>query len=342
MPRTLLTGANSFVGAHVINSLIAAGYDVVGTVRRENLTSEILALHPEWKEKLELIVVKNYADESVWDHVFETYQLDHIVHVAAPLVDIPGETDYDRDFLTPNVENNLALLRSAKRIAPTVKSVAVTGSINALTTGSPEELLAGPITNETWLPITREQAREVNNNYISYCSGKKEGELALWDFVKAEKPPFSVTVFLPALIFGPPLQPIKDLRSSLNYSTNVIYSFFNGTHETIPATSFPSFVDVRDLADAHVKALTTPAAANRRLLVNGKPMTYTSLVHALAEAIPELEGRLPADSGEDAKVTPARIEAEADNELLGLKFRTVEETMADTARRILELEKLET
>jgi nucleoside-diphosphate-sugar epimerase len=215
----------------------------------------------------------------------------------------------------------------------------VTGSVNAMTTGMPEELRAGPITNETWLPISQEKAREMNNAYISYCSGKKEGELAIWDFVKTEKPSFAVTVFLPALIFGPPLQPVKGIKS-LNYSTNVIYSFFNGTNETIPATSFPSFVDVRDLADAHVKALTMPEAAGRRLLINGKPMTYTMLVHALAK-VPELAGRLPADSGEDANVTPAHIVAEPDNELMGLKFHTVEETMADTARRLLELEKLE-
>lgn len=233
--------------------------------------------------------------------------------------------------------SNLALLRSAHRSAPTLKSIAVTGSVNAMTTGSPEELLAGPLTSETWLPITQEQAREANNVYISYCSGKKEGELAIWDFVKTAKPDFTVTVLLPALIFGPPLQPLRGGVKGLNYSTNVIYSLINGTNATIPATTFPSFVDVRDLAEAHVKALTTPGAANRRLLVDGKAMTYTGLVHALAK-VPELKGRLPAESGEDAKVTPARFEADADNELLGIKFHTIEETMADTARKLLELE----
>lgn len=339
MPATLLTGANSFVGAHVINSLIAAGHAVVGTVRRENLIEQIYALHPEWKDKLELIVVKDYADESGWDGVFAKYSVDHIVHVAAPLLDNPANTDYTRDYLKPTVDGNLALLRSAHQRAYSVKSIAVTGSVNALTTGSPEELLAGPITNETWLPISQEQAREINNAYISYCSAKKEGELAIWDFVKTEKPSFAVTVLLPALIFGPPLQPVKSLKS-LNYSTSVIYSFINGTYDSIPATTFPSFVDVRDLADAHVKVLTDEKTANRRLLINGKPMTYTMLVHALA-TVPELAGRLPADSGEDSRVTPAKIDADADNRLLGLTFRTVEETMADTANRLLELERRE-
>jgi nucleoside-diphosphate-sugar epimerase len=236
--------------------------------------------------------------------------------------------------LTSN--SNLALLRSAHRNAPTLKSVAVTGSVNALTTGMPDELKE-PLTNESWLAITQEQARAANNAYISYCSAKKEGELAIWDFVKTEKPVFTITVLLPALIFGPPLQPLAHGVKSLNYSTNVIYGFFNGSNDTIPATSFPSFVDARDLADAHVKALTNAAAANKRLLINGKPMTYTMLVHALAK-VPELEGRLPAESGEDKNVTFARLEADKDNELLGMNFRTVEQTMADTARRILELE----
>ncbi|KAK3349304.1 hypothetical protein B0T25DRAFT_547663 [Lasiosphaeria hispida] len=340
MPLTLLTGANSFVGAHVINSLIAAGHNVIGTVRRGNLIEEIFAIHPEWKEKLEIIVVKDYAEESSWDEVFKKYPFDHIVHVAAPLLDAPTNTDYERDFLKPTVDGNRAILQSAARNAPSLKSIAVTGSVNALTTGMPDELLKGPITNETWLPISQDEARAANNNYISYCSAKKEGELAIWDFVKTAKPTFSVTVLLPALIFGPPLQPVRGGVKGLNYSVNVIYSFFNGSQTTIPATSFPSFVDVRDLADAHVKALTHAPAANRRLLINGKPMTYTQLVHALAK-VPELAGRLPADSGEDANVTFAKFEADADNELLGIKFHTVEETMADTARKLLELEKLD-
>src|SRR3954463_1026183 len=96
--------------------------------------------------------------------------------------------------LTSETQSNLAILRSAHRAASaSIKSIAITGSVNALTTGSPEEPGGGPLTNKTWLPITQEQAREANNPYISYCSAKKEGELAVWDFVKTEKPSFTVT-----------------------------------------------------------------------------------------------------------------------------------------------------
>jgi len=82
MPTTLMTGANSFVGAHVINSLIAAGHKVVGTVRRDGLAEQLFALHPEWKDQLEIIIVKDYQDESNWDAVFQKYALDHVrLHV---------------------------------------------------------------------------------------------------------------------------------------------------------------------------------------------------------------------------------------------------------------------
>ncbi|KFY11879.1 hypothetical protein V492_04209 [Pseudogymnoascus sp. VKM F-4246] len=338
MPSTLLTGANSFVAAHIIDALIKAGHHVTGTVRRAAAGDEILALHPEWKSRLDIIIVEDITNEASWDSIFEEIRdFNHVVHVAAPLLDNPENTDYDRHYLKPSVEGNLALLRSAKNNAPNLKSIVVTGSINASTTGSPEELLAGPLTNSTWLSITQEQARAMNDPYISYCSGKKEGELAIWDFVKKNTPKYSVTVLLPALIFGPPIEPLKGGVKGLHYSSSIIYSLFNGSNSTIPATTFPSYIDVRDLADAHVKALNEPKVANKRLTIGGNKMTYTALVHALAK-VPELEGRLPADSREDQKVIPANIIAEEGNEALNMTYRSLDETMADTARRILELE----
>lgn len=221
--------------------------------------------------------------------------------------------------------------------APSVKSIVVTGSINACTTGAPEELSAGPLTNSTWLAITPEVAREKNNAYISYCSGKKEAELAIWDFMKKHSPKFTVTVFLPALIFGPPIEPLKGGAKGLHFSSGLIYNLFNGTNATVPPTTFPSYIDARDLADAHVKALTEPKVANKRLTIGGQGVTFTEIAHALAK-IPELRDRLPSESEENLKVTPARIDAEEGNTALNMTFRSFDETMIDTAKKILELE----
>ena len=104
MPHTLVTGANSFVAAHVINTLIAEGHTVTGSVRRESAGESVLAEHPEWKGKLDFVKIEDYAADGIWDAVFKSKPIDHIVHVAAPLLDNPANTDYDRDFLKQSVD----------------------------------------------------------------------------------------------------------------------------------------------------------------------------------------------------------------------------------------------
>jgi nucleoside-diphosphate-sugar epimerase len=94
---------------------------------------------------------------------------------------------------------------------------------------------------------------------------------------------------------------------------------------------------VRDLAEAHLKALTTPEAANKRFLIGGaQRFTHTMAVHIVAQ-IPEITGRVPKDSGEEPVVL--RAETEETDRILGMKYRSAEETFFDTAKRILELEK---
>ncbi|KAF2497940.1 NAD(P)-binding protein [Lophium mytilinum] len=348
MPHTLVTGANSFVAAHIINELIAQGHTVTGSVRRTAAGDALLAENPEWAGKLDFVVVEDYAKDGAFDAIFQAKDYDHIVHVAAPLFG-EKQTDFDRDFLRPGVDGNLVLLKGAKAHAPTLKSVVITGSINSLTGGSPAENDSTEYTNDFWNPVTPEVARESGDQYVMYQSSKKEGELAVWEFVKNEKPQFSVTVLLPSLIFGPPLQPLPDLKH-INFSVGVVYNFFNGTFIETPQTHaaglFPSYIDARDLATAHVRALTTPGAANKRFLVGGAELTSTLIVETLRGLVekgelPELKGRLPKNTGKDTDLSLARIGVKEGNDVLGLSFRSAEETFGDLAKKVLELEKKE-
>lgn len=182
-----------------------------------------------------------------------------------------------------------------------------------------------------------EDAIKAQHPYISYCVAKAESEKAIWKYVKEEKPAYSVTVLLPALIFGPPIQPVKSLKK-INYSTDTFYSLFNGTHEVTPPTTFPAYIDVRDLATAHVKSLATPLVFNQRLIVGGSPFSTQIAVNAL-KLVPELTGRLPKDNDEVTLVVKFGDVKEW-NEKLGLLVRTPEQTFGDAARRILDLEKV--
>ncbi|CZR56737.1 related to flavonol reductase/cinnamoyl-CoA reductase [Phialocephala subalpina] len=334
MPSTLLTGANGFVAAHILNQLIASGHTVIGSVRSLSKGQAILASHPEYKDHLSFVEISDYAKEGVWDEVFKNNEIDFVVHSAAPLLDGEGNTDFERDFLKPSVDGGLELLKSASKYGKNVKAIVVTGSVNAMTTGM--DINERTFNSSAWLPLTIADAIKAQHAYISYCVAKAESEKAIWKYVEENKPSYTVSVLLPSLIFGPPIHTVKDLKK-INYSSDVFYSLFNGTYEVVPETSFPSYIDVRDLAEAHIKALTAPEVANRRFLVGGKKYSSQIAVDAL-KSVPELKGRLPKDGDEVEKV--ARFDdVEEWNGKLGLKLRTEEETFGDAARRILELEK---
>jgi nucleoside-diphosphate-sugar epimerase len=110
MPHTLVTGANSFVAAHVINELISTGHTVTGAVRRSSAGSALLVENPEWVGKLDFVTVEDYTHEGAFDDIFKKREYDHVIHTAAP---VPGSTaiDYDEDFLRPGVQGNLVLLK---------------------------------------------------------------------------------------------------------------------------------------------------------------------------------------------------------------------------------------
>ncbi|KAH8653196.1 hypothetical protein BGZ60DRAFT_436110 [Tricladium varicosporioides] len=333
MPKTLVTGANGFFAAHIIDQLIAEGHDVTGSVRSESKGKQILSRHPEYEGHLDFVLVSDYTISGTWDAAFQKTAFDYVIHTAAPLLDDPRNVDFDENFLNPSVKGSTELLKSASTYGKNVKAVVVTGSVNAITTG--EDVATRVYNSEEWLPLSIEDARKAQNPYYSYCVAKAESEKAIWQYVKTEKPQYSVTVLLPALIFGPPIQPISDLKK-MNYSTDVFYSLFNGTYDVTPPTSFPSYIDARDLAAAHIKSLTTPAVFNQRLIVGGLSYSSQLAVNAL-KTVPELAGRLPKDNDE---LTPVAKFGDVKewNEKLNLQLRTPDQTFGDMARTILELE----
>lgn len=150
---------------------------------------------------------------------------------------------------------------------------------------------------------------------------------------------------MPALILGPPPS-----LEQLNLSVGLVYRFFNGSFDELPDTYaaglFPSYIDVRDLASAHVRALTSTAAANKRFLVGGAELTSTLILTTLANLVEkgelqELKGCLPIDKGKDiqSSLSLPQFGADEGNKALGLSIRSAEETFRDLAKKIIALRK---
>jgi hypothetical protein len=136
---------------------------------------------------------------------------------------------------------DIELLKSAKAYGSSIKTIAFVGSVNSVTDGTAESIAKKVFTSKDWIPYTVEQAQTMQNSFVSYCVAKKEAEKAVWNFVETEKPHFNVSVFLPCLIFGPAIHYVNSMKK-INYTNDIIYSYFNGTNESIPPTPFPSYV----------------------------------------------------------------------------------------------------
>lgn len=104
--------------------------------------------------------------------------------------------------------------------------------------------------------------------FVAYCASKIFAEKAAWDFVKSKKAHYNLTVILPTYITGPSILPLKKIPDSLSFSNKFIYG---GLEDVKPApTDFPFWVDVRDVAKAHIAALERPDTNGKRFLVKGE------------------------------------------------------------------------
>jgi len=112
MPSTLLTGANSFFAAHLLNQLISDGHIVTGTVRSLSKGEQLLKVHPEWTDKIRFVEVSHLSQRGAWDGVIQEGNFDYVIHNAAPMPDSRIATDFDRDFLEPNVAGYVHYVRS--------------------------------------------------------------------------------------------------------------------------------------------------------------------------------------------------------------------------------------
>ncbi|KIW34972.1 uncharacterized protein PV07_01701 [Cladophialophora immunda] len=339
---TLLTGGSGFVGATVLDELLAQNHNVVIAVRSPSSAESLLANNPSWPvSKIKIHPVPDFTVPGAFDSVFQAHpDIEYIVHVAAPMVDIPDSTSFEESFEKPNVLGNLGLLQSAKAYGKNVRAVSVTGSLNAITLGNQEDIKSRVFGSGEWLPLGREDAVQAESNYISYCVGKKLAEQAIWKFVEEEKPSFTVTNFMPPLIFGPMLQKVGGVEK-INFSNGLIYGIMNsrkGEGGKVPATAFPGCIDVRDLAKVQIAALRNPRAANKRFVV-GHPMIFNQIADALRkESALNISDRIGEDNDEASTLTLPRLDTKDVDEVFQYEWTPLEVTVRDTAAALLKIE----
>ena len=265
MEKVLVTGASGFIAEHCIIELLKNGYSVKGSLRSMNREQEVRdAVKTETDDanlefcKLDLLEDDGWED-AMWD-------CDYLMHVASPFV-IEDPKD-ENELIKPAKEGTLRALNAAKKAG--IKRVVLTSSVAAVNS----HMMSGTSDHTTWT--------DINSKYVTpYQKSKTIAEKAAWDFYNNQDSNnrMELAVINPGGVMGPQLG--NDLGGA---STQIVSQLISGKFPMIPALSFP-FIDVRDVAILHLKAMTTPEADGKRFIAaHSKPTWMYQVAEVLSAA----------------------------------------------------------
>lgn len=282
---------------------------------------------------LSYVVVEDIAKKGAFDEAVKSNPpFDAVIHTASPFY--IGHEDPVKEFLDPAIKGTTGILKAIKAHAPEVKRVVVTSSFAAIVNPNSH----AKVYNETiWNPVTPEEALQPA---FTYRASKTFAEKAAWDFVEREKPNFALATLCPPLVLGPVIHHLSSL-DSINTSNARIRDIIQGKYrDELPGSGVYIWVDVRDLGEAHVKSIELAEAAGERFLLTAGYFSNKQIVEAVRESYPGLESKLPSkDAPDDLPSDIYGIDNSKSLNILGLKYRTLKESVADTVKSLQEVGK---
>jgi nucleoside-diphosphate-sugar epimerase len=271
----LVTGGSGFLGTHCILRLLDEGYRVRTTVRS-------LSREPDVRKMLEVgganpgeslsFVVADLNSDSGWAEAIDGCEF--VLHVASPFP--ANSPKHEDELIVPAREGTLRVLRFARDKG--VKRVVLTSSFAAI--GYNNKPQSQSYSEKDWTNLSNSRLR-------AYVKSKTLAERSAWDFINREGGTLELSVINPVAIFGPVLGP--------DYSTSIqmIRRLISGSIPGCPRLSY-SIVDVRDVADLHVRAMANPAAKGDRFLaVAGESMTIQQIAYTLRSYMGKAAERVP-------------------------------------------------
>jgi nucleoside-diphosphate-sugar epimerase len=276
MTRTILvTGGSGFIGSRTILQLLAAGYDVRTTVRsltREGDVRAMLAAGGARGADRLSFVAADLERDAGWSEAIAGCE--YVLHVASPFP--PGVPTREDELIVPAREGALRVLRAARDAQ--VRRVVLTSSFAAIGYGhAPQE---APFDETSWTDLA---GRDVG----PYVKSKTLAERAAWDFVDREGGGLELAVVNPVGVLGPVL--------GRDYSTSIllVQRLLDGSLPGCPQLYF-GVVDVRDVADLHIRAMIHPAARGERFLaVAGDFVSMRDIASVLKRRMGDRARRVP-------------------------------------------------
>jgi len=332
----LVTGGSGYVGSWCVAELLQRGYRVRTTVRslaKEPALRSALAAQVDPGDRLKVCAADLTADAG-WDEAVAA--CDYVLHVASPM---GGDVPHDPDALViPARAGSLRVLRAATNAR--VKRVVMTSSVAAATAS---------LTHSDAVNDERVWTNPDEKNLNAYRLSKTLAERAAWDYmsrVSRAASPTTLTTILPTAVFGPLI-----LTDTLG-SVQVIGRLLNGQLPGVPRLGF-TIVDVRNVADVHIRAMTSPAAAGQRFIASSGFMWLSDIARTLREKLGARAQKIPTRTLPDVVLRLASVfdptlrmvthglgrrygyTSQKAQQMLGWTPRPVEATVIDCAESLL-------
>ncbi|OWT39011.1 D-lactaldehyde dehydrogenase [Cryptococcus neoformans var. grubii Br795] len=324
----LVSGASGFIASHTVKEFLKEGFRVRGTVRSKEKGEYLKNLFQGLGE-FEYVLVDDITKDGIFDEAVKG--VNAVAHLASPFY-VTNVKD-PKELIDPAVKGTTGILKSVQKNNPKVKRVVITSSVAAIMCPISKK---SPFryTEADWnvdsIPQVEEKGVEADGMH-SYLASKTLAEKALWNFVEDEKPSWDAVAINPPYVLGEVIHQC-DKPEKLNTSVASFWSWPAGekTEKDLPSP-IGNWVDVKEVALGHVRALTVPEAGGQRFIISAGPLAGQDYADILHKRFPEVKNVPVGKSGTHDEVCKELdiFDGKKAEKVLGIKYHTPEETVVD-------------